>query len=273
MSISHNRREACATCSVIGSLALALAATLGLTKAAHAEGNGINVPGFPQFFALGIGAGPRYAGADDNTRAIAPAGRLNFGERYVSLEANYLSINLLDHPNWRIGPAGILRFGRSDAESGLSDISMSLDLGGFVAFETSADDPRSRWRLAGGILQDVTGVHDGHVADVSIRRWLPAGRYGALGLGLAASWGSGQYMDTYFGVDATDAALTGIGEFLPGSGWRDIRSSIYFIQPVSTEWAVGAGVLYSRLIDDAANSPATESEGQLLFGIGVARAW
>ncbi|MBL3705158.1 MipA/OmpV family protein [Sulfitobacter sp. BDSS02] len=273
MSTSSNRRKACATCTVIGTLALALAATLCLTKAAHAEGNGIDVPGFPQFFALGIGAGPRYAGADDNTWAIAPAGRLNFGERYVSLEANYLSINLLDHPNWRIGPAGILRFGRSDAESGLSDISMSLDLGGFVAFETSADDPRNRWRLAGGILQDVTGVHDGHVADASIRRWLPAGRYGALGLGLAASWGSGQYMNTYFGVDAADAALTGIGEFLPGAGWRDIRASIYFVQPVSTEWAVGAGLLYSRLIDDAVSSPATESEGQLFFGIGVARAW
>lgn len=248
-----------------------------LAAPALAEGPVLDLPNFPDYVILGAGAGPRQIGADQMTGAVVPAGRISFGERYVSLEANYLSINLLGGERWRAGPAGILRFGRSgsrdDRIDRLPEVDMSIDLGGFLAFEVAGTDPRDRWRAGIGLLQDVSGVHDGYVLDFSARRWLPLGDYAALGVGIAASWASESYMDSYFSVDDAGAAASGLPRYSAGAGWRDLRVSAFFVQPVSPEWAVGAGMLYSYLLDEAGHSPTVQSRGQLFAGIGAARAF
>jgi len=262
--------------SLFRAFAAACALSLGAV-AAKAEGVIVDLPNFPDYVLLGFGAGPRYIGSDERIWAVAPAARKSFGERYISLEANYLSINLLDDPHWQAGPAGMLRFGRSDSDhaqiDALPDIGMSLDLGGFVGYETGGPDPRDRWRIGAGILQDVSGVDDGYVVDLNFRRWLPVGRYAAFGLGVAASWGSQSYMDTYFSVDDRAAAASGLPAYSAGAGWRDARVTAIFVQPVSDHWAVGAGLMYARLMDEAADSPVVRSRGQLYGGVGVARAW
>lgn len=255
----------------------ALVALVLFATQAAAESPLLSVPNFPQFVMLGVGAGPQYYGSDKNTGAAVPAAQYNFGRRYVSLQANYLSINLVDDPHWQAGPAGILRFGRHDVDdpqvAALGDVDMSLDLGGFVAYQIGGPDPRSRWRLNAGVLQDVTGTHGGFVADVGVRRWVPVGKYGALGMSVASSWASEDYMDTYFSVDAAGAAVSGLPVFTAGSGWRDVRAMAVFIQPLSRKWAVGAGVLYSYMLDGAADSPVTLSRDQVYFGVGVARSF
>lgn len=236
----------------------------------------LNVPNFPQFALIGAGMGPKYYGSDNLTGAVVPGGQYNFGgRRYISLQANYLSINVMDDPHWKAGPAGILRFGRHDVDdpqvAALGDVDMSLDLGGFVGYEIAGPDPRDRWRVNAGILQDVTGTHGGYVADIGLRRWMPAGKFGTLGLGIATSWASEDYMDTYFSVDAVGSAVSGLPVYSAGAGWRDVRAMAIFVQPVSREWAVGGGVLYSYMLNDAAGSPVTLSRNQVYFGLGVAR--
>ena len=258
-------------------LALGLMTAQVLPAPARAESPLLDVPNFPDFALLGVGRGPRYLGSDEDTVAVAPAVQLDLGSQYVSLQANYLSINLMHHGRWQAGPAGILRFGRRNVDNpqidALPDVDMSVDLGGFLAYEFGGPDPRDRWRFNFGALQDVTGAHGGMVADFGIRRWLPVGRYGAFGLAAAASWGSEDYMDTYFSVSPADALLSGLPSYSAGPGWRDARAMALFVQPVSREWAVGAGLLYSYLLQDAGSSPVTLSRDQLYFGIGIARAW
>ena len=80
--------------------ALALAAT---TPPAIAESPLLNLPNFPDFAMLGVGTGPQYFGSDDRVAAVVPAAQMNFGRRYISLQANYLSINLVDDPRWQAG--------------------------------------------------------------------------------------------------------------------------------------------------------------------------
>ncbi|WP_161556065.1 MipA/OmpV family protein [Mangrovicoccus ximenensis] len=107
----------------------------------------LDLPSFPDYAILGTGAGPSHIGADETTWAVVPAARKSFGRRYLSLEANYLSANLLGHRHLQAGPAGLLRFGRRDAEDDrgdpLPDIGMSADLGGFLAWETEDGTGRS----------------------------------------------------------------------------------------------------------------------------------
>ncbi|MBE3639534.1 MipA/OmpV family protein [Mangrovicoccus algicola] len=248
-------------------------ALLLLAGPAAAESPLLALPGFPDYAVLGVGSGPARIGDEDRLWAAVPAARKSFGQRYVSLEANYLSINLSRQPGFQAGPAGILRFGREEAEDengrALDDIPISVGLGGFVAWETGGPDPRDRWRAGLGLLQDATGADGGHVADLSLRRWFPVGRYALFGIGAAASWASGNYMDTYFSTDAGGGA----SGYDADAGWRDARITAVFVQPVSEKWAIGAGMMYSRLLGEAADSPATLSADQIYAGLGIARSW
>jgi MltA-interacting protein MipA len=100
------------------------------------------------FIAVGVGPYPDYIGSDDYTIGAAPLIRYQYwGKRELSLIGNTLSVNLLDAGGWRLGPSGILRFGRSGVEDKVVDrvheVDPSLDLGGFVGYTWVGDDPRN----------------------------------------------------------------------------------------------------------------------------------
>ncbi|MEM6887765.1 MAG: MipA/OmpV family protein [Pseudomonadota bacterium] len=235
----------------------------------------------PSFIGLGAGSYPEYLGADEQKFGVAPFGRFSWGEqRYVALEVNFATINLIEDRNWRAGPAGMWRFAREDVEDPvvnlLPDVSGSLELGGFAGYEDVGDDPRDRWSVFGNFTHGVTGDNDGYVVGVSARRWVPVGRFSALGFSFATSYGSSNYMDTYFSVDQHGAVASGLDFFDAGAGVRDVRIAAVYIQPLSREWQVGGGFLFSRLLSDAADTPIVSERGdrnQLVFGIGMTRAF
>jgi hypothetical protein len=104
---------------------------------------------------------------------------------------------------------------------------------------------------------------------------MPVGRFSAMGLYLGTTYGSSDYMHTYFSVGTIGAADSGLDMFSAGSGIRDVRMSAIYIQPISRKWQVGGGCLFSRLLNDAADSPIVSERGdrnQLAFGIGVTTA-
>ncbi len=263
--------------------AAALSLAMSATSAAAADVFSFAPAHIPNFFGIGIGAAPDYVGSDDDMVGGLPVGRLRFsGERYLSLEGNAASFNLLQHPNWRAGPMGLYRFGRDDdvddpVVKRMKEIDDTIELGGFLSYElVAASDPRNRWLFGGNVLFDVGDSHDGMVATAQVRRWLPVGRSGAFGLGAAVTYGSEDYTQTYFSVTPQDAAATGLPVFDAGDGLRDIRVIAAYMQPLNRHWILGAGAMYSRLLGDAADSPVVEMRGdrdQLIYGFGVAYTW
>jgi outer membrane protein len=122
----------------------------------------------------------------------------------------------------------------------------------------------------------MTGDNNGYTVAASFRRWIPVGRFSAMGFYVGTTYGSSDYMDTYFSVDSTGAADSGLDMFSAKSGIRDVRVSAIYIQPISRNWQVGGGFLFSRLLNDAADSPIVSDRGirnQLAFGIGVSTAF
>ncbi|MGA9435017.1 MAG: MipA/OmpV family protein [Roseobacter sp.] len=262
--------------------AVALASLL-LPQTLQAQGDAPSIaPSYlPNFFGVGVGAYPDYFGSDDEAYGAAPFGRFSWGERYIDFQATFATANVLNDANWRAGPTVFWRFGRSDIDdpvvSLLPEVDGSLELGGFVAYETvSLDDPRDRWRFSTGFGQDVSDVHGGLTAWASARRWIPMTRFGALGFSFGGTYGSSEYMNTYFSVSPSGAAASGLSEFKAGSGIRDLRASVVYVQAISQQWQVGAGVFYSKLLGDAADSPIVDDRGsrnQLFYGIGISRAF
>ncbi len=97
-----------------------------------------------------------------------------------------------------------------------------------------------------------------------------------MSIGATITYGSDDYMQTYFGVDSDNAARSGLSKYSAGDGLRDIRFPIMALYSLNPNWHVSGGLIYSRLFDDASDSPIVDDRGsrdQFIAGLGVAYAW
>ncbi len=250
---------------------------------AQTTGSAFEVPGVRNFVAVAVGVVPDYLGSDDYTFGAAPAGVIRFGDtdRYVRLVVTDINVNLIDSPNWSFGPALNYRLGRSNVDDKavdkMSDIDGTVEVGAFGGWTwVGSDDPRHRFAVGTEVLFDVGGEHDGYLISGSVRYFKPVLRPLTLSIGAALTYGSGDYMDKYFGVSPGDAASSGLSPFKADSGLRDIRVPLMAIFSFSENWHLSGGVVYTRLLGDAADSPVVDKRGskdQIFAGLGIAYAW
>jgi MipA family protein len=239
-------------------------------------------PDIPNIAGLAFGSAPRYVGADERMAGAVPLLRLQRAGsmQSLSLLGTVFTSNILDHPVLKTGPTGIYRLGRRDVDDDvvahLPDIDPSLDLGWTVGAEfVDPENSARRVRADVSFRHDVTGTHGGYVLGASASGWTPTPFF-LLGGFAAVTWGSEEYMDTYFGIEPSGAAASGLPAFNARAGARDIAAGLVAIIPVNDRMLAGAGVLYSRLLNDAADSPIVDLRGerdQLLYGIGAAWAF
>ncbi len=240
--------------------------------------------GVPDYVVAGVGLAPDYLGSDDYTVGVAPFARFSLdalGDRYISLLANTVEVNLVKDPNWRVGPAGVLRLDRSDVEDEVVDrlqgVGVAFEFGMFAAYEiVDPEDPRDRLRFGAQFRHDITGVHNGWLIDASIARSFVLGESTTIAASVGSTFASGDYFDTYFSVDPFNSVASGLPVFDAGAGFRDVRFNLVLIQSLSPSWHIGAGANYRRLLSDAADSPIVADRGsadQFVFGIGGGYSW
>ena len=232
--------------------------------------------------AVGIGAYPDYIGSDDYSIGAIPLARYRFwGKRSLNLIGNELDVNVLDSDHWRLGPATVLRFGRSDVSDDIVDrvheVDWSIDLG-LVAGYTWHDPEQPRTRLGINLwgVADATGSHDGYTLGASVFGAYPVARPVTLVGGGGLTYGSRSYMDAYFGVTPADTAASGLRTYEPGAGVRDVRAWLVALLHLSVNWTVGGGVIYSWVADEAGDSPIVSERGsrhQVIFGLGGMYIW
>ncbi len=274
---SRSRRTAALVFAVAG-----LIMTLAGTPGHAADLRLVIAPGaLPNYVGLGAGVANDYVGSDDLAPGGLPLARLSWENRYVSLEGNYLAVNLVNHPVIRFGPAGLYRFGRDDVDDNIVDRLPSIDdtveLGGFAGLEFVDDeDPRKRLRFDVDFLHDVADEHGGFVVSASARVWHPLTSSTEAGFALGTTYGSTDYMSTFFGIGSGGAARSGLSTYEADAGLRDARATLVVIQSLSENWHVGAGLLYARLLSEAADSPVVDDRGsanQIVGGVGFAYSW
>ena len=159
----------------------------------------------------------------------------------------------------------------------MKDIDGTVEAGVFAGWTSIAEsDPRQRFAVSVSFLNDVGGEHEGYLVSGSARYFQPVSRPLTLSAGVTATYASSDYMQTYFGVDAGNVGSSGLSTFSAGSGIRDIRIPIMAIFSLSPKWHLAGGLVYSKLLGDASDSPVTNNRGddnQIYAGIGVAYAW
>ncbi|PWC10301.1 MipA/OmpV family protein [Brenneria corticis] len=132
-----------------------------------------------------------------------------------------------------------------------------------AAYEHSAEWGQIRTVLAGdtldysnGLIWDSAYLYRFTLGDLNITP------------GIGASWFSENMNRYYYGVSSKESARSGFNRYRPGDGWAPYveLSANYQINPSWSAWAVGR---YTRLSDEAKDSPIVDSSYSALLSLGV----
>ncbi|BFG78038.1 hypothetical protein PTKU46_60710 [Paraburkholderia terrae] len=120
--------------------------------------------------------------------------------------------------------------------------------------------------VVGAVSQDVAGKHEGTTASLDVLgKYSPLGKL-TLTAGPGVTWGSAQYNQTFFGINAEDSARSGLPAYTPGSGVAAVRITAAANYLLNKHWSLGARVTASRLPGVVGNSPIVEKKTQTTYG-------
>jgi outer membrane protein len=167
-----------------------------------------------------------------------------------------LGMNLSTTPGLQFGPRLTVDLGRperlSDALRGMGRIDPRLEAGGFLNWQPMRDVWLTS-SLRAGAGNDHNGVHIDLGANYSYE--LAPGL--KLRLGGSTTLANQAYVQSYYGVNATQAAATGYAVYSPKAGFTDISASATLSYALTPRTSLSAGVISKHLLGDAQDSPVT----------------
>ncbi len=260
--------------SSIGLAALLLAPVAYADIAVPVDGLNVNLVG------LAVGAVPDYYGSSHEQGDVGPYGRYQFegSERYILLLGPQFSANLLNDPNWRLGP--MIRY-RSARDKDVNDkvvrqmdkVDSAVEGGVFLQYKLPLSSTPLHQVTFGG---DVEAGSNGTEAHLNMMYMQPFSKTIIGNIGLGMTYGNSKFMDSYFGVtSAHDVALypsLGGRAYNPSSGVVGWNIPFGVSAFVSKDWIVSAGGRYEHLVSDAKDSPVVRrgDSNQWIGGVGVA---
>lgn len=222
---------------------------------------------------------PAWQGSRDMAFSIYPDLRINYGEVLFASVPDGVGWNAVNTNGWKAGPVAKIRFGRdednggspflvsggSDALRGLGNIGAAAELGGFVEKRFGE---RRRWRLRAEVRRGLGG-HEGVVADASLTYQLRSGRT-VINAGPRLSAASGDFMQTYFGIDPQQSQRSGLTPYRAKGGLTSYGVGGSVIRPLDQHSAVTVFTGLDRLGGEAARSPLVRERGRRTqFSIGL----
>ncbi len=219
------------------------------------------------FAALGVTVSPDYEGGDDYAASPALFGRYNFNEgRYVALVGGAdaarngrLVLNLLPASPWEMGPALGLRYERNDPDNDrvkrMDDIDFATEAGGFINYKSGP------WFAGFGLMFDVSDTYGGYIGDLKGGYKQEVSDYLNFKYTVSLSYVDDEYMEEYFGVNAADAASSGLPPYKADGGIKDYGLGISANYKFNKTWGLIAAFNYYRLTGDAEDSPIVADAG------------
>jgi 2-polyprenyl-6-methoxyphenol hydroxylase-like FAD-dependent oxidoreductase len=94
-----------------------------------------------------------------------------------------------------------------------------------------------------------------------------ARKFRPLTAGPSVTFANQRYMQTFFGIDANQAARSGYAEYILKGGVPLAGVSVGVEYELTSHWSLGARAALERLQGDAAKSPIVESKNQNVYGL------
>lgn len=219
--------------------------------------------------------GPYYKGAGHSKVGVLPVLHVSWRDRVFLViddrePIKGLGVNLLKTDHYELGGAIGYYLGRDedayDTLEGMGNIDAGLDINAFARFYTGPFHGFAKFRsdVSGGVEGLSFTLGGGYRHDFNDRTYLD--------LMASATLADESYLETYYGVSASQAASSGYAMYEPDGGLEDITLSASLHNRLTEHFTGMLYLKYARLQSAAADSPFVEAAGgsdQFLAGFGV----
>lgn len=259
-------------------LASALALAIVAPASAQVAAPESNLDTLPRFGAtpdwratVGVAAvaAPTFDGAEALRVQVVPDFDVRWRNRFFASVRTGAGWNVATADGWRAGPYVKLDFGRDEGRSaalkGLGDVDPALDAGVFA---------ERTWRFARASIEVRRGLGADRGAIAELGGDLKFRLSEAIGLsaGPRIRLADGRRLATYFGVDAAQAAKSGLPQHTPAAGFESAGfAGAIVVRPTPATTITLFGE-QTRLLGGAASSPLVQRRGaqdQTRIGISV----
>lgn len=216
---------------------------------------------------LGLGAAiaPRYEGADEYRLQPFPVVDAQYG-RFFARSGDGLGLNIWQSAQLTIG-AGVNMmegYSKSDVPAGIGKLSNAL--GARIFLSTSA------WGAIFTVsaTQAISKSERGLIANARVSYPYSISERFKVIPSVSLNWANAKYMDSYFGINAQQAARSGLPEYRPSAGFKDVSLRLGFSYDLTKTWSITGAAGVSRLMGNAADSPLVRRKSQAVGALGVA---
>ncbi|MCP4708765.1 MAG: MipA/OmpV family protein, partial [Planctomycetes bacterium] len=143
------------------------------------------------------------------------------------------------------------------ALNGMGDIKGHAVASVGIDFEAN----ESGWRYGVAYAGDLSSDDNGSVLSGQVGYAFPLSETMILTPALHADWANDDHMQTYFGVSQTQANASSNNKFDAGSGVKSVGLGAELDWSISESWKFNGGLNYTRLTNDAADSPLVKNQG------------
>ena len=231
-----------------------------------------HVPTWRVLLGVSGSVAPLYAGAAPYHVRPGPAIDIRYRNlAFFSMGAG-LGVNVLRGDHYRAGIAIAYDLGRQVSEypshlHGLGDINPAPVVKLFAAYAISKSFPL----VIRADVRRIIGGADGWVGDLGLYMPLPgSSKRFMMFAGPSVTLASGSYMQTVFGVSASQAAASGYPRYDAQGGLKATGFGFSTTWFITHHWLLNADTAVSRLLGDAADSPITQRQTQGTLDLTVA---
>lgn len=201
-------------------------------------------------------SGPSYAGSDERRERALPVLNFQWANGWFAGVSNGVGIDLSSNPQWRSGlritASFVRKERRANALRGMGDIDAKAEGGAFFNLALSDE-----WQATTSLRYGAGTGGRGLVVDAGVLYGTALAPQWRLGTSVGLSAVNADYMQTYFGVDASQAVRRGDTPYTPNSSLSDALVSASLTYGIDPRSAVTAVAELNRLLGDAADSPLT----------------
>jgi outer membrane protein len=175
---------------------------------------------------------------------------LAYGPLFANLR-NGVGVAFVDNDTVTLGASAVFLPGyrRRDVPAGIgrlsggvgARLSATLRTGGFIA--------------AIGGVQGISGGTEGVILDANLAYPIRLSSRFTLVPSLGATWANARHNSRYFGVSTAQALASGLPQFRPGAGLKDISATLALSFRLSEHISISAVGSLSSLLDEPADSP------------------
>lgn len=122
-------------------------------------------------------------------------------------------------------------------------------------------------------MHDVSDVHEGLVISGRAGYALLRSRALSIGINVKTTWADHNFQDTYYGVTADEAAQTGLSQYSPGSGFRDVTTGLTLNHQINATTGIMFHISVSHFIGSSADSSIVQESSKTTSISGIAGTW